>query len=124
MNNSDPWQQKNWAVDSRRRPGECQLCLFDERWWAWDLMFSGRGNYGRLRLHLARVNSPDAVRSTAGGFPEPFHISHLLEPVQVGSQVPLMSTSGKVPTFEPQDTIKIWLINIKVGSLFLLWYRV
>jgi hypothetical protein len=23
---------------------------------------------------------------------------------------------GKVPTFEPQETIKIWLITIKVGS--------
>ena len=42
-----------------------------------------------------------------------------LGPVHMGSQVPLMLASPNIggigPTFEPQETIKIWLIFIKIG---------
>ena len=44
----------------------------------------------------------------------------VLEPVQMGSQVPLMLTSpnieAKLQPFESQETIKLWFIFIKVGS--------
>ena len=39
----------------------------------------------------------------------------------MGSQVPLMLASpnmeANVPTFEPQETIKIWFLFIKVESI-------
>jgi hypothetical protein len=55
----------------------------------------------------------EALEKNAGGH---------LGLVHMGSQVPSPSHvsksqhGGKVPTFEPQETIQIWLISIKVGS--------
>jgi hypothetical protein len=50
----------------------------------------------------------------------------ILGPVYMGSQVPgpthvsKSQHGGKVPTFEPQETIKIWCICIKAWILIIL----
>ena len=50
-------------------------------------------------------DSEDTLRAGSHGsqVPSPTHVSK-------------SQHGGKVPTFEPQETIKIWLIIIKVGS--------
>ena len=56
-----------------------------------------------LHLVLVTLHMWFTVRVDSHGVPSPTHVSK-------------SQHGGKVPTFEPQVTIEIWLIIMKVGS--------